>query len=206
MTSDPWVNEGWELVDLFQISGLLEGFGNWVLCGGRSVDLLLGRQTRSHGDTDVGIFRSDIFDCLSQLKQTQPYLCDPPGHLVRWQGQAIDRHVYDVWLADRKRKKWVLQLMVFDDDAEFVFFKRNRRIKWNKAAHSLAVDGLAVLNPWITLLYKSNQTELEPKDVSDIVALIEGMPMAHPIKVADSLKEQGKIEDNPRRHDDAKFR
>jgi hypothetical protein len=67
---------------------------------------------------------------------------------------------------------WVLQVMVFDDEGDEVVYRRDRRIRWPKCQHSVAVVGLRVLNPFITFLFKANQTTLEEKEIHDLIKLI----------------------------------
>lgn len=55
----------------------MEGYrGEWYLCGGWAVDLLLGRQTRPHLDVDVAVFHHE-----------QRYLHE---HLTGWQALGHD--------------------------------------------------------------------------------------------------------------------
>ena len=69
-----------------------------------------------------------------------------------------------------------MQIMVFEDDGEKVFYRRDPRISWSKQSHSSRVDGLQVLNPLITFLYKANKLKLDEKDVKDIITWIEAAP------------------------------
>jgi hypothetical protein len=75
-----------------------------------------------------------------------------------------------------KREYWVLQIMVFDDDADRVYYRRDRRISWSKKSHTIEVDGIRVLNPFITVLFKLNKPVLEDKEIHDIMQLIESKP------------------------------
>jgi hypothetical protein len=63
--------------------------------------------------------------------------------------------------------------MVFDDDGDRVSYRRDRRIHWSKGSHSIDVAGIRLLNPFITMLYKSNKNRVEDKEVADIISLIE---------------------------------
>jgi hypothetical protein len=68
--------------------------------------------------------------------------------------------------------------MVFDDDTDRVYYRRDRRISWSKKSHAIKVDGIRVLNPLITFLFKANKPALEDKEIHDIVQLIENKPMS----------------------------
>ena len=67
-----------------------------------------------------------------------------------------------------------MQIMVFEDDGDRVFYRRDPRISWPKWSHSSSIDGLEVLNPLITFLYKANKLKMDEKDVMDIITCIEG--------------------------------
>ena len=78
----------------------------------------------------------------------------------------------DIWITDRTRRFWVLQVMVFDDEGDRVIYRRDRRITWAKQHHSLEIGGIRVLNPMITFLFKTNKPHLEDKEVQDVMQLI----------------------------------
>lgn len=168
----------WKPLPVAEIKAQLAPFDRWCLCGGQAIDLLAGRQTRDHGDTDLGVFRSDLASCLDRFPKRRVFLCDPPGTLVGWDGGPIPTHVSDLWIADEEKRHWILQIMVFDDEGDLVFYRRDRRLAWKKASHTWTVDGLRALNPMITLLYKSNKQNLEDKDWRDLKVLIEEIGVA----------------------------
>jgi len=166
----------WRPAAVSDLQAQIGSFTNWVLCGGHSLDLILGNQTRSHGDIDIGVFRSELLSCLDAIGKERVFLCSSPGTQTPWDGEPVPAAVHDIWLSDPLREHWVLQVMVFDDDGEKVFYRRDRRITWSKDRHSIKVGGIRVLNPLITFLYKTNKTKMEEKEVVDIIALIEAPP------------------------------
>jgi hypothetical protein len=151
-------------------------FKDWTLCGGYSLDVILGRQTRAHGDIDIGVFRSQILECLDSIGREQVFLCSPPGTQTTWDGTAVEAAVHDIWISDAQREVWLFQIMVFDDEGEKVLYRRDRRIFWTKDSHALNIGGVRVLNPFITFLYKANKSEMEEKEILDIMALIAAAP------------------------------
>jgi aminoglycoside-2''-adenylyltransferase len=163
----------WTPLRLDEIQPLLGDFERWCLCGGVSIDLLLGRKTREHGDTDIGVFRSNLDECLTAIGRARVFLCDPPGELAAWHGEAVPERVHDIWIADADGEHWVLQILVFDDDETHVYYKRDRSIRWSKASHTQQVDGRPVLNPLITFLHKSHRDLHEPKDLEDLRRLVD---------------------------------
>lgn len=137
------------------------------------MDLLAGRKTRDHGDIDVGVFRSQLPQCLAEIGRETVYLCDPPGTVRKWDGDAIPGHVNDLWISSSDRAHWEMQILVFTDDETHVYFKRDHSIRWPKTAHALKCENYHILNPAITILYKSHQAKIEAKDAHDISLLID---------------------------------
>jgi hypothetical protein len=165
----------WRPLTVEAIEMELSGFDDWVLCGGHSVALVVGKDMRAHGDIDVGVFRSRLRDCLHALDGKRVFLCLRGVH-HEWDGGSVPEEVHDIWIADKERQHWVLQIMVFDDDADRVYYRRDRRISWSKKSHAIEVDGIQVLNPFITVLFKANKPALEDKEIHDIIQLIENNP------------------------------
>jgi hypothetical protein len=162
----------WRPLTVGAIEKELSGSDDWVLCGGHSVALIVGKDTRAHGDIDVGVFRSQLSDCLHALGSERVFLCLQGVH-CGWDGGSVPKEVHDIWITDQAGEYWVLQIMVFDDDADRVYYRRDRRISWSKKSHMIEVDGIRVLNPFITALFKVNKPALEDKEIHDIVQLIE---------------------------------
>ena len=163
----------WHPIEVETLQKELGNFDAWVLCGGHSVDQLVGRNTRPHGDTDIGVFRSQLLACLSNIKQDRVFLCAPSKMHIPWSGGEIDLSIHDIWIADSKKQHWIFQIMVFDDDGEIVMYRRDPRITWTKKSHFILRNGIRILNPLVTFLYKSNKSKLEQKEVADIAVLIE---------------------------------
>ncbi len=136
------------------------------------MDLLLGKETRTHADIDIGVFRSQLSTCLRAIGGKRVFLCQPPGAHTLWDGGEVDAAVHDIWISDESREHWSLQIMVFDDEGETVFYRRDRRIHWPKTSHAVTAGNVRALNPLITLLYKANKPAMENKEIMDINALI----------------------------------
>jgi aminoglycoside 6'-N-acetyltransferase I len=165
----------WKPLAVSELPHQFGGFSEWVLCGGLSVDVILGRQTRPHGDIDVGVFRSQLTECLQAIGQERVFLCQPSGTHVQWDGAAVDAEVHDIWISDASREHWQMQIMVFDDEGDAVYYRRDRRMHWPKGSHAVVVGSIRVLNPLITFLYKVHRSKMEEKDIADAVALIAGL-------------------------------
>ncbi|RYD33273.1 MAG: hypothetical protein EOP87_11290 [Verrucomicrobiaceae bacterium] len=166
----------WLTVPLSHIEGELRDFDGWVLCGGHSVALLTGKDTRTHGDIDIGVFRTRISDCLNQFAEERVYLCRQGTH-ERWRGGKVAGDIHDIWITDQNLTHWLFQIMIFDDREDQVFYRRNPRIAWSKKHHSVNIDQIRVLNPFVTFLFKANKNTQEEKEVHDLIKLIEGIGM-----------------------------
>jgi len=162
----------WKPVAIDELQRQLGSFTEWNLCGGYSLDLILGRPTRSHGDIDIGVYRSEVVACLRAIGKERVFLCNSPGAKMQCDGKEVDPTVHDIWISDRLGDSWLFQIMVFDDEGETVFYRRDRRISWPKSSHSLRIGGMNVLNPFITFLYKANKPKIEEKEATDLGNLI----------------------------------
>lgn len=161
----------WRPLRVEMLKAELAGFDDWVLCGGHSVARITGRDERAHGDVDIGVFRSQLPACLHALGRERVWLCRDHAHHA-WDGNDVPLDVHDIWISDRERRFWVLQVMVFDDAGDEVIYRRDRRIRWPKTCHAIEIDGVRVLNPLVTFLFKANKPNLEDKEAHDLVQLI----------------------------------
>jgi hypothetical protein len=145
----------------------------WWLAGGWSIDLHLGRQTRSHEDTDVVILRDDQGVVRDHLAGWDLRAADPPGSLRPWPaGEVLPESVHDVWCRRRPGDNWALQLMIVDVvDGSWVY-RRDPRIRRPLAELDGPASGPArrVLAPEVQLLYKSKAPRA--KDEADFAAVV----------------------------------
>lgn len=161
----------WRPLAVTALKDELADFDHWVLCGGHSVALLAGTDTRTHADIDIGVFRSEVEGCLSVIGAARVYLCREGKH-VAWNGERVPPDVHDIWVTSRDGRFWVLQVMVFDDDGDEVVYRRNPSLRWPKRVHSRNVGGISVLNPFVTFLFKANKATQEEKELHDLRVLI----------------------------------
>ena len=161
----------WQALPLAALQPELGPFEDWVLCGGHSVSLLTGRDERPHGDTDIGVLRSQLCECLSVFHPSRVFLCLDGQHHP-WDGVDVPDEVHDIWIASDDLEHWVLQIMVFDDEGDTVIYRRDPRIHWPLENHFTVINGVRVLNPLVTFLFKANQMKLADKDAQDLSAMI----------------------------------
>ena len=162
----------WKTCAPHELQSHLGAFTGWILCGGHSIDLLVGRHTRDHGDIDIGVFRSHLTGCLDAIGPGRVFLCSS-GAFIQWPGGDVDPAIHDIWISDPAQENWIFQIMVYDDHGDTVSFRRDERITWEKFSHSIQVGDIRILNPAITLLYKSNKPPLAGKEAADVATLIK---------------------------------
>ncbi len=74
------VGHGWEPLSVQEVAELFAGLTIvWWIAGGRAIDLFVGRETRSHGDTDVLIRRDDQIEVQSYLSGWDLHKTQQPG-------------------------------------------------------------------------------------------------------------------------------
>lgn len=144
----------------------------WWVAGGWAIDLLLGHQSRAHGDLDILILRRDQALVRKHLSDWDVHAADPPGVLRRWPiGETLPASVHDVWCRRTPESAWEFQLMIDNTDLDDWLFRRDSRIR--RTIESLtgraSTASLAVLSAEVQLLYKSQG--LRNKDVADFQAV-----------------------------------
>jgi hypothetical protein len=135
----------------------------WWVAGGWAIDLLLGHQTREHGDLDLLVLRRDQAPVREELRDWDVHAADPPGSLRLWPvGETLPPAVHDVW---------AVQLMIDDTEGEDWLFRRDNSVR--RPVQSLAgrasTARMTVLSPDVQLLYKSKG--LRDKDIADFEAV-----------------------------------
>ena len=70
----------------------------WWVAGGWAIDLILGHQSREHGDLDILVLRRDQSLVREYLGTWDVHAADPPGRLRPWPaGETLPPAVHDVW-------------------------------------------------------------------------------------------------------------
>jgi hypothetical protein len=142
----------------------------WFVGGGWAVDLFLGRQTRTHDDIDLVVFRDD----QHRLRE----------HLRAWQVMKVIDGTFDDWREDQWLALPVHEIHAYRPDAhpsklEFLLneryerqwvFRRSRRVTLDMSRlGSLTTDAIPVLCPEVVLLYKAKS--VRPTDQHDFEML-----------------------------------
>ncbi len=189
MANAPGVSP-WEPLDPVAAADLFASFpARWWIAGGWTIDLFVGRQTRTHADTDILIHRRDFPRLYAQLPGWEIHAAGrPPGHgLEFWpEGRPIPDEVHDIWCRPTVGAPWGLQFMLLDTEGDRWIFRRDRRIGGSLSQLDGASRGIPFLAPEIQLLYKSKQPRT--RDEAD---LRTALPHLEPERIrwlADTLR------------------
>ena len=141
------------------------------MAGGWAIDLLLGHQTREHGDLDLLVLRRDQAPVREELRDWDVHAADPPGSLRLWPvGDAPTRCPRRL-VSSHTQVAVGFQLMIDDTEGEDWLFRRDNSVR--RPVQSLAgrasTVSMTVLSPDVQLLYKSKG--LRDKDIADFEAV-----------------------------------
>ena len=153
----------------------------WWIAGGWATDLLVGRQTRQHGDTYVLVLRRDQLAVQRHLAdrgwEIHAAYPPPPRMLRPWPvGEFLRPGTHDIWCRRGTDQPWALQVMLAEDDGDDWVFRRNPAIRGRIAELGLRdVAGLPFLCPEVQLLYKAGSDCSEGKTAHDFAVALPRM-------------------------------
>lgn len=155
------------------LSGTL---ANWWVSGGWALDLHLGRQTRAHGDVDIGVFRDDLPQVLALLPDWQ--VMEAVGGVLRPLGSPRPGpDVHSLWAKPAMSNEWWLQILLDERDGSEWVYRRANVVRAPLDAHVLHdAAGLRYLRPEIQLLYKSKAPR--DRDEQDLRAVLPSLDRA----------------------------
>ena len=133
----------------------------WWITGGWALDLFLGKQTRTHLDTDVAIARHDQMVAQHYLDDWDFYSTkrDGKGDIVlrQWETDEILGQEYPgVWARESGKEIWRFELLFHEISDQTWTFRYD-----DSVTHSLAEiggmspDSIPYLLPEVTLLHKA---------------------------------------------------
>jgi hypothetical protein len=161
----------WNPFTLAELEKVLEDDSNWFLDGGHSLDVYLGRTTRAHADTDIGVFSTDVELLLSQLIQRGYDVYIANKKLTRYLENKFDSTDYNYWIADSTGYR--LQILVYTLENDRVLFRRSKRISWPEKDFVLLAGPWRLANPLVTYAFKVTNIDPLQKDMQDIDTLFK---------------------------------
>jgi hypothetical protein len=162
----------WEPLSVDEVSELLHDLtAPWWIAGGWALDAFIGRQTREHGDVDVGVLRRDQAAVREHLATWDLQAADPPGRLRPWrEGEIFPEAVHDIWCRTSKEAAWGLQLMLDEAEGDEWLYRRMPSVRRSLKSLVWHHDGVPYLSPEVQLLYKGAQRS--PKAEADFNACL----------------------------------
>ncbi len=184
--SAPWC--GHHPTDIPDLLGETSG---WWVCGGWAVDLWAGRQTRPHGDTDIGCYRDEVCALLTHIRDWRIYEAREGDLTLLESPERIRSEVNSLWCHRPGAREWDLQIMLeVRRNGRWLYRRDSRVSRPHSAICSLTEPGLPTLLPEIQLLYKAAKPRardhadwalLAPILTPSAVAwLDEALSVAHP--------------------------
>ena len=167
----------WEPLTPVQVYDVLKGLrAPWWIAGGWAIDAFIGRETREHGDIDVGVLRRDQIVVQGALAGWDLQAADPPGSLRPWLlREVLPEAVHDIWCRPDKEAAWGLQLMLDEADGDKWVYRRNSGIVLSLSELVWrGYGGVPYLVPEVQLLYKaSRQSPVNESDFEACLPLLE---------------------------------
>jgi len=159
----------WNPFTLDEVKEILPKTDTWFVDGGESLDLFLGRKTRTHEDLDIGILSTDVKWILNTLVSEGFEVLIANRNLSKLDLENIDISDYNYWVSDGSSYK--LQVLVYRVDGNDVYFRRNAEIRWPLSNFILEKEGVRIINPLVAYAFKVTTSGPEVKDLQDISEL-----------------------------------
>ncbi|MGB6307083.1 MAG: hypothetical protein WBF89_04755 [Steroidobacteraceae bacterium] len=168
MAGDPSILGAWQLAHPARCTDWFATVrAPWWVAGGWALDLHAGRQSRPHGDLDVGVLRRDVREALAALSCWEVFEVTGGECTPLRTGAAPRSEVNSLWCRPKGASLWSMELMLDESDRDFWVFRRQPDIR---LPLSMAIrrnsDGLPYLTPEIQLLYKAKQPRRRIRSIS----------------------------------------
>lgn len=137
------------------VNDLMTDFeGKWCIAGGWAIDLYLDKETRTHGDIEILVFRADQEILKNHLKEWEISKVEE-GKSSAWKHDCLELPVHELHAIHRVTGH-KLEILLNEKDADNWLFRRNTRIKKPLSEIiNFSKSGVPYLRPEIVLLYKA---------------------------------------------------
>jgi len=172
---------------LVAAAATLRAFGSpWAIAGGWALDLALGRESRTHADVDIAVFRDDQAALGAPFAEwTLTYI--DQGERRPWMpGTWLAPPVHEVYATSPAPSGPTLELLLNERAGADWVFRRDPAIRLpiTRALRATA-SGLPALAPEIVLLYKAKAPRAH--DNADFAATCPFLTTAERAWLADAI-------------------
>jgi hypothetical protein len=159
----------------------------WWIAGGWAIDLFLGRQTRPHGDLDVGVLRRNVGELLHACPGWEVFEARD-GSLTRLRSAAPRSNVSSLWCRESEKTFWKFEIMLDESEGDLWVYRRDRAIRRNLLSLILRDSwGIPYLAPEVQLLYKAKHARSQ--DQLDFAAVVPMLSDAAKDWLREALKQ-----------------
>ncbi len=176
----------WEPFDVETVADLMtEAGGCWWLSGGVALDHFVGHQTRTHGDIDVSLRRSDWDQVRRRIASRVEMKFARDGALHDVTEAPLRDDFHGVWARTGPADPWRVQINLEPVDGVDWVYRRDTRVRrpLGEVIHSR--HGVPCVNPAVQLLWKSKHTTA--KDEVDFDNVVPLLPAAERTWLADAI-------------------
>jgi hypothetical protein len=156
--------------DVQQLGAVMTGFPHpWFISGGWAIDLFLQRETRSHSDLEVGIYRRDQLALQNHLRRWTVGKCAPLGDKFEWtdwQPQEFVELPIHQLRASSKQPAFEFEIFLNECTQQYWWSRRHPGLQ--RPLDQIVIISflnIPVLLPEIQLLFKAKHTR--DKDTAD---------------------------------------
>lgn len=157
----------------------------WYVAGGWALDLFRGRQTRAHGDIEIGTPAAGFPEIRGRFPE---HVFDVPGGGRIWEDAAPEvlAALHQTWLRDPATGDYLLDVFREPHDGDTWICRRDEGIRF---PHSGIVhrtgDGIPYLAPELVLLFKAKHAR--DKDRADFESTVPHLSSARRGTLAELL-------------------
>ncbi len=129
----------------------------WCICGGWAIDLFLGEMTRQHHDVEIAVLRDHQIELRDYLSDWTFKIATMDKRLVKWKEtnrQMLMLPVHELHATDKIGRQ--IEILMNESDGIDWIYRRNFDVRINLSKWiTYSTNHIPILNPAITLLYKS---------------------------------------------------
>jgi hypothetical protein len=170
-----------------KIAAIMQSFEKpWFVAGGWAVDLFLGRETRTHEDIEVSIFRRDQETIWRHLSAWEGGNVQA-GTRRPWRGEWLPPPIHEIHAKRGEENLREIEVLLDEAWADTWRFRRNLAVMRPTADIGLRnPEGVPFLAPEIVLLYKAKDPR--PQDEADFRATLPALDANRRQRLADALR------------------